>query len=181
MASSQETMDLSEGPGPSNRLTHLADACPHVLENIVRFMDDETMETLRLVCSRLESYMDNESKAYKESWERRWMGTIRYGSYKDFLAAWKAAVLRRPLRRIRAWALACERYFQAAPVHRAVSKSQVHPLHVAAADGSMELCRAVLAESRGPLNPRRRRDGATPLHFAAQYGHLEVLLSTFTF
>ena len=127
MASQQETPGtyedhLLEGPGPSNRLTVLADAFPLVLERIVGFLDDGSMENVRLVCPRLEQFMDNECRPY---WERRWMGTIRHGNYRYFVAEWKAAVLRSPLPRLKAWALACERYFEAAAVRRMVSRRQV--------------------------------------------------------
>ena len=127
MASEQETPNttsedhLFEGPGPSNTLTELADRFPLVLDLIVGLLDDESMENVRLVCPRLEHFMDYESRAYKDRkdrWGQRWMATIRHGNYREFLAGWKAAVLSRPLRRVRAWALACERYFEAAPVHR---------------------------------------------------------------
>jgi len=62
------------------------------------------------------------------------------------------------------------------PVVRYSIHVQTTPLHEAARNGHLEICKLIMEtiDDKNPAIRKRRKDGWTPLHEAAENGHLEV-------
>ena len=133
--------------------------------------------------------LDNQSlvKFKESSWEINnhlqnerfyWIRIIKkhVEHFKEFADAWKKVIDKTPVKTVRELAITVESYFnfslQNADDLFQNYQTQLHPLHVAAERGHLNLCKYIV-EKTGDFNPKLA-DGFTALHFAAEQGHFEV-------
>ena len=147
-------------------LSNLAVSFPGLLEQVLAELDNESLVTARQSSRDSDSFMDHGSKVY---WYRV-LSQHSQRSFQEFEHAWEKVFHRAPIPRVKQIAVAVDRFFQSSAVR---TSKQVLPLFIGAAAGSVDLC-TFIVNKRGDVNPKRLQDGATPLLFAAQEGHLEV-------
>lgn len=144
---------------------------PEILDQILSEVDDTTLASVRLTGRQMNHFLEHDSKLL---WYR--VLNKHTGSTQEFDGSWTTALNRETIARVRELSQAVGTFFQGTevvPARRRIGK-QVHPLHVAAWAGSLELCTFLVNKEQGDVNPKRAEDGATPLLLAGQAGHLEV-------
>ena len=84
--------------------------------------------------------------------------------------SWKMVLSKTSTNKVKQLALAVWKFFNSLASR---TDKQWHPLFIAAEQGSLELCKLII-EKTGKNNPKRVKDGCTPLHMSAQEGNVEV-------
>ena len=147
---------------------------PKILDRILSEVDDTTLASVRLTDRQMNHFLEHDSKLL---WYR--MLNKHTASTQEFDGSWTTALNQETIARVREISMAVGTFFkgtehppEAVSARRRIGQ-QVHPLHVAAWVGSLELC-TFLVNKTGDVNPKRAGDGATPLLLAGQAGHLEV-------
>ena len=87
-----------------------------------------------------------------------------------FKGPWKMVNFKTPVDNVKQLALAIEKFFNGSATR---INEQWHPLFIAAEQGSLDLCKLIIKKTRD-RNPKRFKDGVTPLHMATQESHVEV-------
>ena len=148
-----------------------------VFENV----DDENLVKFKESSREINNHLQNE----RYYWTRI---IKKHGEYfKDFADSWKKVISKTPVETVKELASTVEGYFNFSddikpyilcrdsftrcfgfPIFE-----QLHPLHVAAERGNLNLCQHIV-EKTGDFNPASQLTEATALHFAAYQGHLEV-------
>ena len=133
-------------------------------------LDNTTLLSCKEANRELYNLMENEKNV--------WLRIIRLyrGNIIGFEDSWKRTIEKNSLDNIKQLALATQKFFK----HEPRFLNQWHPLFIAAAEGSSELCKNVM-EKTGESNPSivnhissKTATGYTALHFAAQFGYLDV-------
>mgnify|MGYP001329531381 CR=1 FL=1 len=91
--------------------------------------------------------------------------------FENFADSWKKIINKTPVETVKELALTVEGYFNFSDFNE--NGNQLHPLHVAAERGHLNLCQHIV-EKTGDFNPASQPFESTALHFAAYQGHLEV-------
>ena len=149
---------------------------PMIMKNILKKLDNITLLSCKESSRELNTFLQNEKLI--------WLRIV--GLYKDnfigFEKSWKQTLEKNSVDNIKQLALATQKFFK---VHKRFS-THWHPLFIAAAEGSLELCKHII-EKTGEKNPSISHQkpsldgppttdltGYTALHFAAQHGYLDV-------
>ena len=132
-----------------------------VFENL----DDESLVKFKESSREINNHLQNE-RYY-------WIRIIKkHGQYfEKFADSWKKIINKTPVETVKELALTVEGYFNFSDFNE--NGNQLHPLHVAAERGHLNLCQHIV-EKTGDFNPVISTDKATALHFAASQGHIEV-------
>ena len=149
---------------------------PLVAKNLLSYLEDTSLVNCKEANRELNNFIKNEKLV--------WLRIIRLykGNIVGFEDSWKKAIEKDSVDNIKQLALAAQTFFKYEPRFL----NQWHPLFIAAAEGSLELCKHVI-EKTGENNPiivkhvpcRFVNGNAiyteyTALHFAAEHGYLEV-------
>lgn len=102
-------------------------------------------------------------------------------NFVHFKISWKEVVEKNTMEKIMEISKAVNSFFVAFPYY-AETRTQVAPLHVAAWNGNLNLCKNIIKKTSitnpqvtiGIGNSNGHMDGWTPLHMAAANGHFEV-------
>ena len=131
-----------------------------VFENL----DDESLVKVKESSKEINNHLQNE-RFY-------WIRIIKkHGKYfKEFADSWKKVIDKTPVEIVKELAMTVEDYFNYSLYND--DDYQLHPLHIAAERGRLQLCRHIV-EKTGDFNPKLH-DRVTALHFAAELGHLEI-------
>ena len=131
-----------------------------VFENV----DDECLVKFKESSREINNHLQNE----RYYWTRI---IKKHGEYfEEFADSWKKVICKTPAGAVKELALTVEGYFNFSDFHDPVF--QLHPLHVAAEQGNLNLCQDIV-EKTGDFNPATTNK-ATALHFAAYQGQLKV-------
>ena len=132
-----------------------------VFENV----DDENLVKFKESSREINNHLQNE----RYYWTRI---IKKHGEYfEEFADSWKKVICKTPAESVKELALTVEGYFNFSNFN-GYADIQLHPIHVAAERGNLNLCQHII-EKTGDFNPART-DKATALHFAAYQGHVEV-------
>ena len=143
---------------------------PLLTKNIFKFLDNTTLLSCKEANRELYNFIENEKMV--------WLRIIRLyrGNIIGFEDSWKRTIEKSSVDNIKQLALATQKFFK----HEPKFLNQWHPLFIAAAEGSSELCKYVM-EKTGENNPSivnhtlsTTATGYTALHFAAQFGYLDL-------
>ena len=104
-------------------LPELARRFPYVLDDILARLEWEDLENVRLACPRLQEFLEDQPRfRWRATWRRI---SLAHGNFTESKAAWDSLVLRRSFARLKAFTMACERFFLANPVRRIRCRRQV--------------------------------------------------------
>ena len=140
---------------------------PLLVEMVFENLDDESLVKCKESSREINHHLQNQ-RFY-------WIRIIKtHGNFKEFADSWKKVVCKTPVETVKELALTVEEYwnFSDYPDFYRLGL-QLHPLHVAADRGHLNLCQHIV-EKTGDFNPASQPFEATALHFAAYQGHLEV-------
>ena len=143
---------------------------PLLTKNIFNILDNKTLMSCKEVNRELYNFIEKQKNV--------WLRIIRLyrGNIIGFEDSWKRTIEKDSVDNIKQLALATQKFFK----HEPRFLNQWHPLFIAAAEGSSELCKHVM-EKTGENNPSivnhipsTTATGYTALHFAAQFGYLDA-------
>ena len=146
-------------------LNRVLERFPNLGLEIFNNLDNQNLNKCREVSRSHRKFLEDE----KLLWIRRL--TKYYVDHPEFKKEWKLVMEKVPVEIVKKLALAVEQFYTQRPYETRLSY-QHSPHHFAAVCGSLSLCK-LIAQKTLVLNPPRR-DGLTPLHFAAQEGHFDV-------
>ena len=139
-------------------------------------LDNTTLLSCKEANRELNNFIENE----KFVWHR--IIRLHKGNIIGFEDSWKKTIEKNSVDNIKQLALATQTFFK----HEPRFLNQWHPLFIAAAEGSLELCKHII-EKTGENNPSIVKKvpfrfksgigtytGYTALHFAAEHGYLDV-------
>ena len=152
---------------------------PMIARNIFNNLDNITLISCKESSRELNTFLENE----KTIWIR--MVGLYNGNFIGFEKSWKQTIEKNSVDNIKQLALATQKFFMD---HRRFV-DQWHPLFIAAAEGSLELCNNI-TEQTGEKNPsiayqresngvHATQTGYTALHFAAEFGYLDFAKQLF--
>ena len=146
-------------------LHQVLDRFPRLGEKIFNQLDNQNLTK----CKEIDNSLNEFLKENKVLWMRM---IKKYNvNHMEFKDDWKSVMEKVPVENVEELALAVEQFYTQRPYETRLSY-QNSPHHFAAVCGSLSLCK-LIAQKTLVLNPPRR-DGLTPLHFAAQEGHFDV-------
>ena len=145
-------------------MENLSKRLPLINKYILKNLDEKSLANYKEASRGLNKVLYNE-KFY-------WIKILNQykGSFKEFKDAWKKVIFKSPVCKVKKLTLATNNFFQEKQERH---KKQWHPLFIAAQQGSLELCKFIIENTREFI-PRRTEDGITPLDLAAQGGHLKI-------
>ena len=143
-----------------------------IAKNILNKLDNITLISCKESSRELNTFLENEK-------------TIRLrivGNIIGFEKSWKQTIEKNSVDNIKQLALATQKFFK----DKTRFSDQWHPLFIAAAEGSLELCKHII-EKTGEKNPSIAHQVLsfhglplptihryTALHFAAEHGCLDI-------
>ena len=145
-----------------------------IAKNILKKLDNITLLNCKKSSRELNTFLENE----KIIWLRI-VGLYR-DNFNGFEKSWKQTFEKDSVDNIKQLALATQKFFK----DNSRFFDQWHPLFIAAAEGSVDLCKHII-EKTGDKNPSilyqimrsgqlETQTGYTALHFTAEYGYLYV-------
>ena len=143
-------------------MEQLSRRVPLMNRTILKNVDDKTLVKFKEASEEINQFLVND----RFFWIR--MMKKHNGSFKEFQESWRKVIFRTPVGDVKKLALAVHKFFK-----RNSKSRQWHPLFIAVDQGSLKLCEDIIKKT-GDKNPKRMEDGLTPVHVAAQRGHLEV-------
>ena len=133
---------------------------PHLSQNIFNNLDNNSLTNCREVCRTWKSSIDCEKFACLRRIQK-------YRRRLEPLDQWNEVIKKTPVEEIKQLCQIVEHLFKLG-----INKmtSNYSPLHIAAENGSIELCRGLLET----IDNNSYLPNFTPLHLAAENGHFEV-------
>ena len=146
---------------------------PMIARNILNNLDNITLISCKESSRELKTFLENE----KTIWIR--MVGLYKNNFIGFEKSWKQTIEKNSVDNIKQLALATQKFF----MDHSRFVDQWHPLFIAAAKGSLDLCNNI-TEQTGEKNPSiayqlesngvpEIQTGYTALHFAAEFGYLD--------
>ena len=147
---------------------------PHLGQSIFEIVGDVNLIKCKTVSRSWSTYMDEERFFWKQIIKKL------VHDYDDFQKDWNVAMKKSDIEMLKELGCAVKKFLSVHPTqcfdeekckHRTIPFS---PLHLCAETGLVSLCKFLLpiSEDKNPKN--KADDGWTPIHEAAQEGHLEV-------
>ena len=145
-----------------------------IAKNILNKLDNITLISCKESSRELNTFLENE----KIIWLR--IVRLHKGKFIHYEESWRQTIKKDSVDDIKQLALATQKFFK----DDSRFLDQWHPLFIAAAEGSLELCKHII-EKTGEKNPTADYQimkfglletvtGYTALHFAAEYGYLDA-------
>ena len=147
-----------------------------IVKNILNKLDNVTLLSCKKSSRELKTFLENE----KIIWLR--IVGLYTGNFIGFEKSWKQTIEKNSVDNIKQLALATQKFFK----DKTRFSDQWHPLFIAAAEGSLELCKHII-EKTGEKNPSIAHQVLsfhglplptihryTALHFAAEHGCLDI-------
>ena len=137
---------------------------PEICSIIFGFLDNKTLVRCRLVNNNWKNCVDN--------LKILWIKIIQkyFGDPNKYPDTWKKVLDKTPFPIIKKLGLAVVYFFQN-PVRMIQCHTMWTPLHIAAEQGQLELCRYIIEKTE---KNQYNADIATPLHLAAENGHIDI-------
>ena len=146
---------------------------PHLGQSIFEMLDDENLVKCKEVSKPWSFFMDQE----RFFWKRIIKKLV--GDYDDFQKAWNLALKNADVEILKELGCVVKSFYSIHPSqcfdkenckHRAIPFS---PLHLCVGFGTITLCKFLLSIAEDNNQKNKADHGWTPLHEAAQEGHLE--------
>ena len=138
---------------------------PLVGQDIFKQLDDKTLANCKNVSKFLCNFLNNCNLL----WQRRIRKLTQ--NQVEFSNHWKLATEKTPIDILQKLAIVVEEFFTLYPEE---FDPQLSPLHIVGAQNSLSLYNKIF-ERIGLINPACTKDGRTPLLFASDSGHLEIV------
>ena len=137
---------------------------PSLVHMILENVDNESLVKFKETSREMSEFLIND-RFY-------WIRILKkHGKYfKEFADSWKKVIDKTPVKIVKELAMTVEDYFNYSLYND--DDYQLHPLHIAAEGGRLQLCRHIV-EKTDDFNPKLH-DRVTALHIAAELGHLEI-------
>ena len=142
---------------------------PNVGKMILEELDYHTLSNFRKTSRKISQSLEKE----RFFWIRviRKFNEVYKKEYLD-LEAWKLVLDRTPVEIVKQWATYVNKLFSSNLLEFGVY--QWSPLHVAAKEGNLEVCRLLMEKMENKYPNNEKREGFSPLQIAAYFGHLEI-------
>ena len=135
---------------------------PHIVQDVLEELDNKSLTNCRNMSRIFCHFIDNE-KFYSV---RKIQGGVRM---TEFQLQWNKVLKNIPTQVAKEIFVAVEHFFQYDWYRK---KLQWSPLHIAAEQGQLELCKFIIGKTKD-ANPRRK-DGITAIHMATFKGCQEI-------
>ena len=135
---------------------------PHIVQDVLEELDNKSLTNCRNVSRIFCHFIDNE-KFYSV---RKIQGGVRM---TEFQLQWDKVFKNIPTQVAKEISVTVEHFFQYDWYRK---KLQWSPLHIAAEQGQLELCKFIIGKTKD-ANPRRK-DGITAIHMATFKGYQEI-------
>ena len=135
---------------------------PHILQAIFKELDDKSLTNCRNVSRACCDFIDDEKFYLVRKIQN-------YVSMKNFLKQWQKVLRNTPTENIKKIFVTVKQFVE---YDLSRYKLQWSPLHIAAAQGHLELCKYIIEKTNNP-NPKFR-NGLTAFHMAASSGFREI-------
>jgi hypothetical protein len=139
---------------------------PHIAQDVFKELDNESLKNCRNMSRAFCDFIDNE-KFY-------WIRKIQnYVSMMIFLKQWQKVLRNTPTENIKKIFVTVKQFVEYDCCYYLYRWNlQWSPLHIAAAQGHLELCKYIIEKTNNP-NPKKR-SGLTAFHMAASSGCQEI-------
>ena len=140
---------------------------PLLSKMVFEDLDDECLARVQESSKEINSHLQNQ----RFYWIRILKKHNRY--FEEFADPWKKVIEKTPVEIVKELAMTVKDHFNDTKFNkRAGDNNQLHPLHIAAGQGHLQLCKHIV-EKPGVFNPKQAVN-YTALHFAAAKGHIKV-------
>ena len=147
---------------------------PHLGKLVFNNMDNQSLINFKVASRDVSEFMENDRFF--------WIRILkRYGkNFVKFEESWKEVTKKTPVEKVKQLVLAVKTFFQAYPLIETLESNKIAPIHIAAEQNNVELCKFIYEKTTNK-NPEATLQGdngmdlgLTPLHIAAIKGNLEV-------
>ena len=141
---------------------------PLVGQHIFKQLDDETLAKCKNLSKYWRTFLDNGSLLWQRRIKKFTQNQVEFSNH------WKLATGKVPIDILKKLAIVVEEFFTLYPEDSEELDSQLSPLHIVGAQNSLSFYNSIF-ERIGLINPACTKDLKTPLLFASDLGHLEIV------